>query len=69
MMVQAQGDSDLPNISKPALRALHGAGYVSLEHLTHVSKAEVAKLHGMGPKALGTLESALAENGLVFKGS
>ena len=60
-------ESDFPKISKPALRALNGAGYFSLEHLSQASKAELSKLHGMGPKALATLEHSLAQNGSGFK--
>jgi predicted Fe-Mo cluster-binding NifX family protein len=56
-----------PNIGAPALRALQGAGYTSLEQLSKVSEAEVAKLHGMGPKALGILKEALRVQGLSFK--
>lgn len=62
--------SDLPTkIGKPAQRALHGAGYTQLEQLTHVSEAELLKLHGMGPKALGIIRSALAEKGMAFANS
>lgn len=59
--------SDFPKISKPALRALNGAGYFRLEQLTQVSETELAKLHGMGPKALGILREALKELGLSLK--
>ncbi len=62
-----QGESDFPKISQPALRALNGAGYFSLEQLTRVSKTDLSKLYGMGPKALGVLEATLAEKGLAFK--
>lgn len=65
--INAQGESDFPKTSQPALRALNEAGYFGLEHLTRVSKADLSKLHGMGPKALGILEQALGEKGLSFK--
>jgi len=55
-----------PKISAPALRALNGAGYHTLEELAQVREADLAKLHGMGPKALGILRDALAANGLRF---
>ncbi|MEZ4732976.1 MAG: alpha/beta fold hydrolase [Caldilineaceae bacterium] len=58
-----------PKIGAPALRALTGAGYHSLEELAHVSEANLAKLHGMGPKALGILRAALAAKGLAFAGA
>ena len=59
-------ESGFPKISKPALRALHGAGYTRLEQLTAVSKKKLSDLHGMGPKALSILENALREQGQCF---
>jgi hypothetical protein len=60
-------DSDLPaKLASPARRALVGAGYLRLEQLTQVSQAELMRLHGMGPKALGQLRQAMAEKGLAF---
>ena len=56
----------LAGLSKPAQRALAAAGYVRLEQLTTVSEAELLKLHGMGPKALGLLRSVLQARGLSF---
>ena len=62
-----QQESDLPvGLSAPALRALNGAGYVRLEQLTRVSEAELKKLHGLGPKGINLLRSALDEKGLSF---
>lgn len=58
--------SDLPKISSPALRALNSVGITRLDQLVQFSEAEIAKLHGMGPKALGILKTALAEKGLDF---
>jgi hypothetical protein len=64
-----QPQSDLPlKLAKPAWRALTGAGYWRLEQLTAVSAAELMKLHGMGPKALGQLREALAARGLALAG-
>ena len=54
----------LPKIGAPATRALNGAGYTALRQLAGVPRAELAKLHGMGPKALGIIESALEEHNL-----
>ncbi len=66
-MSQDETDSDLPTeLAKPARRALAAAGYVRLEQLTTVSEAELLKLHGMGPKALGLLRSVLQARGLSF---
>lgn len=60
-------ESNFPaGLSAPARRALDGAGYVGLEQLTKVSEAELKKLHGMGPKAINLLRSALEEKGLSF---
>ncbi|MGC4813117.1 DNA-binding protein [Micromonospora sp. DT228] len=54
----------LPKIGAPATRALHGAGYTTLRQLVGVPRSDLAKLHGMGPKALGILQAALAEHNL-----
>ena len=65
-----RSNSDLPaGLSKPAQRALAGAGFVRLEQLSNVSEAELLKLHGMGPKALEQLRRALAAKGLSFADS
>jgi len=62
-------NSDLPEgLSKPARRALAGAGVERLEQLTLISESEVYRLHGMGPKALEQLRSALAARGRSFAG-
>jgi hypothetical protein len=58
--------SDFPPIGKPAQRALAAAGYVRLDQLTTVSAAELLKLHGVGPKAIRLLRSALAARGQAF---
>jgi hypothetical protein len=55
-----------PKLSKPAQRALANAGYTQLDQLTAAREADLAKLHGMGPKALGQLRQALAERGASF---
>ena len=54
----------LPKIGAPATRALNNAGYTALRELADVPRSELAKLHGMGPKALRILDEALAEHGL-----
>ncbi len=54
----------LPKIGAPATRALNAAGYTTLGQLAGVSRAELAKLHGMGPKALGIIEAALEQHDL-----
>jgi predicted flap endonuclease-1-like 5' DNA nuclease len=55
---------ELPRIGAPATRALNNAGYTSLRQLAGVPRAELAKLHGMGPKALRIIEDNLAKQGL-----
>jgi uncharacterized protein YdhG (YjbR/CyaY superfamily) len=60
-------NSNFPKIGSPATRALEAAGYTSLMQLTKVTEAELAQLHGMGPKALGILREALKTQGLSFK--
>lgn len=63
-------ESDLPRgIGRPATRALAAAGYSRLEQFTAVDEAEVLKLHGMGPKALGIIREALAARGQSFADS
>ena len=62
-----QGDNDFPaGLSQPALRALAGAGYTSLDQLSKVSEAELQKLHGMGPNGIKKLAAALEAKGLSF---
>lgn len=55
-----------PGLSAPALRALDGAGYKTLKQLSKVTEAELLKLHGMGPKAMGMIKSAMEAKGLSF---
>ena len=58
-------DAGLPgNIGAPATRALTAAGYTRLSRLADVPAAELAKPHGVGPKALRLLQQALAEHGM-----
>ncbi len=60
-------ETALPSgLSKPAQRALAGAGYVRLEQFTRLREADVLKLHGMGPKAMDLLRRALKAQGLSF---
>lgn len=61
-------ESDLPaKMGAPAERALAEAGIKNLKQLTKFSEAEIKKLHGVGPYALGKLRQALAEKGLSYK--
>jgi len=54
----------LPKIGAPATRALHAAGYTCLGQLAGVPRAQLIRLHGMGPKALAIIEAALEEHKL-----
>lgn len=54
----------LPKVGAPATRALHNAGYTTLGQLNGVPRQELAKMHGMGPKALRIIDEALAEHEL-----
>ncbi len=53
-------------LSGPALRALARAGIRSLAQLAAHRKSDMAALHGMGPKGIRVLESALALTGRRF---
>jgi hypothetical protein len=61
-----QQDDFPEGLSRPALRALAGAGYVRLEQLAEVSEDEVSGLHGMGPRGLEQIRRALNSRGLSF---
>ena len=64
---QTQGFEDWPRgAGNPARRALELACYTRLEHLAGARRAELAKLHGVGPGALRVLAEALATRGLSF---
>jgi hypothetical protein len=52
----------------PARTALAAVGVHTLDDLTRWTRAEVAALHGVGPKALGVLDAALAARGLTWTG-
>lgn len=58
--------TNLPKTSEPAQRALTAAGVTQLDQLTTLRAADVAKLHGVGPKVIRILREALAAEGLSF---
>ena len=61
----AAPETGLPrSIGAPATRALTAAGYTELSQLAGVPAAELARLHGVGPKALRLLQEALHERGM-----
>ena len=58
-------ETGLPTgLGAPATRALLAAGYTDLGQLAGVPEAELARLHGVGPKALARLRAALEAKGL-----
>lgn len=56
----------LAGMGQPALQALNAAGYTRLDQLTTIKAADLLKLHGVGPKALGVIRKALDARGLSF---
>ena len=59
--------SALPRqLGRPALRALEAAGVHTLAAATRWREADLAALHGIGPKALGILKRIMAEHGLAL---
>jgi hypothetical protein len=57
----------LPKTSAPAQRALDSIEIKYLEDLTKFTEKEIADLHGMGPKAINILKTALKDLNLSFK--
>lgn len=66
-LVATVKDSLPSGLAAPALRALAGAGYKSLEQLAKAKEEELSKLHGMGPKALEIIRAALRDAGQSFR--
>jgi hypothetical protein len=58
----------LPRVGAPAQRALATVGVTGLADLVDHRPEDLLKLHGMGPKAIGLLRTALRERGLSFRG-
>jgi len=54
-------------LSRPAKRALINQGILTPGDLAAYSRAEVARLHGLGPSAFPVLAAALAAAGLAFR--
>lgn len=53
-------------IGQPAIRALATAGLKNLEMIAQVSEPELLALHGVGPKAIRILRSAMVEVGIEW---
>ena len=54
-------------VGGPVLRALAAAGIQSLEELSRRQEADLAAMHGVGPKGMRILKAAMAERGLAFR--
>ena len=54
-------------MSGPSLRALSVAGIRSMNELEVWTEADLAALHGMGPKGIRILREALAVTGRTFR--
>jgi predicted flap endonuclease-1-like 5' DNA nuclease len=54
-------------MSGPSLRALAHAGVRTMAQLAQRTEAEVAALHGMGPKGVRILRDGLAAQGRHFR--
>ncbi|OZE34582.1 MULTISPECIES: DNA-binding protein [unclassified Rhodococcus (in: high G+C Gram-positive bacteria)] len=65
-MSRAEADehTDFPKgTGNPASGAFRAAGYMCLDDLAGVPAAELKKLHGVGPKALTVIQTALEQTG------
>lgn len=62
----ADDQGAIPPIGSPATRALASVGITRLEQLEQHRAEDLLALHGVGPKAMSRLQSALADHGLPF---
>jgi predicted RecB family nuclease len=60
-------DGFLSLLGAPARRALENNGIKTVKQLSEFTKADILKLHGMGPASMPKLQAALAAEGLSFK--
>jgi hypothetical protein len=67
------GTSEAPDnplnagLSKPAQRALANAGIGTVATLAKKTEADIAALHGMGPRGIVALKRTLTAHKLAFK--
>jgi hypothetical protein len=60
--------TDLPaGLGAPAERAFAQAGYTRLEQFGDTTEKDLLRLHGLGPKAIRTLRTALEAHNLTFR--
>jgi DNA-directed RNA polymerase alpha subunit len=57
----------LAELSRPARNALEHKGITTLTELARYSEREILQLHGMGPRSIPTLRTALMTAGLSFR--
>jgi hypothetical protein len=60
-------DGFLSTLGAPARRALENKGIKTVKQLSGFTKADILKLHGMGPASIPKLLEALTAEGLSFK--
>ena len=60
-------DGFLSTLGAPARRALENQRITTVTRLSEFTKADILKLHGMGPASMPKLLGALASEGLSFK--
>lgn len=66
--VSADGEDALPReIGRPATHALALIGIARLTQLAEMTEEEVLSLHGVGPKAVSVLRTALQNSGRSFR--
>jgi len=66
-VVEPTGPSDLPNIGRPAIRALAQIGVRNVDQLAGYTEREILALHGVGPKAIRILRPVMKELGVEFQ--
>lgn len=61
-----EDETGLPAIGRPATGALAAIGVTRLDQVPEHRAEDLLALHGVGPKAIGILRTALVERGLGF---
>ncbi len=54
-------------VGRPAARAMHRAGILTMRDLERFSRAELMQLHGFGPRAMDALGPELDKAGLRLR--
>jgi predicted flap endonuclease-1-like 5' DNA nuclease len=66
-VVEPSEPSDLPNIGRPATRALAQIGVRNVEQLAAYTEEDILALHGVGPRAIRVLRPVMEERGIRFQ--